>query len=94
MPSEAQTFLADPLAGYATEDEMAIIRKKTKRTLRAERQRGDGPPYVKDGKRTYYSVAGFRDYLKAKERQPVRGPAAKSAGSPKPRPREGGRAPP
>jgi hypothetical protein len=62
----------NPLAGYAIETEMARIRKVTQRTLRAERQRGEGPPYVRDGKRVYYSLEGFREWLKSRERQPVR----------------------
>jgi hypothetical protein len=66
------TIAEDPLAGYAPEAEMARIRKKTQRTLRSERQRGEGPPYVRDGKKIYYSLAGFRDWLKSLERQPVR----------------------
>jgi hypothetical protein len=70
MPTE--TITADPLAGYAPEAEMARIRKKTQRTLRSERQRGEGPPYVRDGKKIYYPLDGFRDWIKSRERQPVR----------------------
>lgn len=66
----------DPLAGYLPELEMAKICKVSTRTMRGERQRGDGPPYVKDGKKIYYPLAGWREWLKARERQPVRGPAA------------------
>jgi len=60
------------LAGYAPEDEIAEARGVGKRTLRAERQRGDGPPYVKMGKLTLYPIEGFRDWLKSNERHPVR----------------------
>jgi hypothetical protein len=42
------------------------------RTLRAERQRGDGPPYVTLDRRIYYPEAGFREWLKAIEKRPVR----------------------
>jgi len=70
MTPEAVTI--DPLAGYLPEAELAKIRKLTPRTMRAERQRGDGPPYVKDGKKIYYPLAGFREWFKALERQPVR----------------------
>jgi hypothetical protein len=72
MTSEVQTLPADPLAGYLPDAEMAKQRGVTPRTQRAERQRGDGPPYVKDGKRIYYPLTGFREWLKARERQPVR----------------------
>jgi hypothetical protein len=71
-----EAIAANPLEGYAPDAEMAKIRGKTVRTQRAERQRGEGPPYVKDGKKIYYSVAGYRDWLRACERQPVRGLAA------------------
>ena len=37
----SETNIADPLAGYAPEAEMARTRKKTQRTLRSERQRGE-----------------------------------------------------
>jgi hypothetical protein len=70
---------ADPLAGYLPEAEMAKSRKVTPRTLRAERQRGDGPPYVKDGKKVFYPIDGFRAWLKGMERHPVRGPGVKVA---------------
>lgn len=67
-----ETVPINPLAGYALETEMARVRKVTKRTLRAERQRCEGPPYVRDGKRIYYSLEGFCEWLKSRERQPVR----------------------
>lgn len=60
------------LAGYAPEDEIAVARGVGKRTLRAERQRGDGPPFVKMGKQVLYPIEGFREWLKARERHPVR----------------------
>jgi hypothetical protein len=68
----SETITADPLAGYVPEAEMARIRKKTQRTLRSERQRREGPPYVRDGKKIYYPLDGFRDWIKSCERQPVR----------------------
>ena len=70
MIAEIQT--ADPFAGYLPEDQIAEKRKVSKRTLRSERQRGDGPPHVKVGKRIYYPLDGFRDWLKARTHQPVR----------------------
>jgi hypothetical protein len=60
------------LDGYVSEEEMAKARKKGLRALRAERQRGVGPPYVKDGRATLYSVEGYKQYLKSNERRPVR----------------------
>jgi hypothetical protein len=69
---QTETIPFNPLAGYAPEVEIARVRKVTRRTLRAERQRGEGPPYLRDGKRIYYSLDGFREWLKSLERQPVR----------------------
>ena len=57
---------------YLSDGDMAKLRGVKERTLRAERLRGDGPPYVKDGRRIYYSVPGFREWLKARLKQPVR----------------------
>jgi hypothetical protein len=63
---------SDILAGYAPEDQIAEARGVVKRTLRLERQRGSGPPFVKMGKQILYPIEGFRDWLKANERHPVR----------------------
>jgi len=60
------------LAGYITEPDMARARGVVPRTLRAERQRGDGPPYVTLDRRIYYPETGFREWLKAIEKRPVR----------------------
>jgi hypothetical protein len=72
MTTSSDTLTVDPLAGYLPEAGMAQARKLTPRTLRAERQRGNGPPYVKDGQKIYYPLAGFREWLKSRECQPVR----------------------
>jgi hypothetical protein len=69
------------LAGYAPEDEIAEARGVGKRTLRAERQRGDGPPFVKMGKQILYPIEGFRAWLKANERHPVRSTRPANQGS-------------
>jgi hypothetical protein len=60
------------LAGYIAEGDMARARGVVPRTLRAERQRGDGPPYVTLDRRIYYPESGFREWLKAIEKRPVR----------------------
>jgi len=60
------------LAGYISEDEMAQARGVGVRALRAERQRGDGPPWVKLSRSVWYPEAGFRDWLKSMEQRPVR----------------------
>jgi hypothetical protein len=60
------------LEGYVSEEEMAEARGIVIRTLRAERQRGDGPPWVKITKQVFYPVEGFRAWLKLIEQRPVR----------------------
>jgi hypothetical protein len=60
------------LDGYAPEAEVAIARGVEKRALRAERQRGDGPPWIKVSNQIFYSEQGFRDWLKSIEQRPVR----------------------
>lgn len=72
MTTDAQMTPDNPLAEYWTEDQMAELRKKTPRTLRAERQRGDGPPWVRDGRTILYWIPGYGRWLTAKTRQPVR----------------------
>jgi hypothetical protein len=59
------------LACYVGERELARERGKGLRALRDERQRGDGPPYLKDGKIVRYSIEDWRAWLKAKEIVPV-----------------------
>jgi hypothetical protein len=76
----SETKIADnPLVEYATDAELAQLRGVTARTLRAERQRGDGPPWVRDGRKIYYHIPSYRNWLMARLRQPVRGPMAKCA---------------
>jgi hypothetical protein len=61
------------LEGYISEDAMAEARGVKLRTLRAERQRGEGPPWLKMNRAIWYSEDGFRNWLKAIEKRPVRG---------------------
>jgi hypothetical protein len=58
MSSEMST--TNPLADYLPDAEMARLRGVTSRTQRAERQRGDGPPWVKDGRRVLYPVKSLQ----------------------------------
>jgi hypothetical protein len=67
--TEASSALLD---GYLTDKQAAAQRGVSPRTQRAERQRGSGPPYVKDGKRVLYEIRSFRVWLKSLERQPGR----------------------
>ena len=45
------------------------------RALRAERQRGDGPPYIKDGRQVYYPIPEARQWLLQKLHEPARSKA-------------------
>jgi hypothetical protein len=72
MTDQSASQSSELLDGYTPEENMAKARGVTARTLRAERQRGDGPPWVKMGKQVLYPNDGFRNWLKANERRPVR----------------------
>ena len=54
MTDQSASQGSELLDGYTPEDQMAKARGVTVRTLRAERQRGDGPPWVKMGKQVLY----------------------------------------
>ena len=49
--ADVSTVAGNPLSEYLPDADLAKLRKVTVRTQRKERQRGDGPPYVKDGER-------------------------------------------
>jgi hypothetical protein len=69
---ELPTSAVGLLDGYIEDSRVAKERDLSQRAQRAERQRGEGPPYVKIGKKIYYPVDGFRAWLKSIERMPVR----------------------
>jgi hypothetical protein len=60
------------LAGYTSERDMAGQFLKSLRTLRAWRNKGEGPPWLKIGKCVYYPDDGIRLWLKLLEHDPVR----------------------
>jgi hypothetical protein len=62
----------DALDGYVSDVEMARIRRTSVRTLRTERQSGEGPPYTHDRRRVYYSISQFREWLAENTRMPVK----------------------
>jgi hypothetical protein len=72
MTDQSASQSSELLDGYTPEDQMAKARGLAVRTLRAERHRGDGPPWVKMNRQVLYPNQGFRDWLKANERRPVR----------------------
>ncbi|WP_294534650.1 hypothetical protein [uncultured Rhodoblastus sp.] len=70
--SETASPGPDLLAGYIHEEIMAKARGVTTRTLRNERQRGEGPPYVTINRGVYYSEPGWREWLQSIEKRPAR----------------------
>jgi hypothetical protein len=58
---------------------MAALRGKAVRTLRLERQAGLGPVWTRDGKKVFYSRAGYFAWLKSNERRPPRAYPEKGA---------------
>ena len=70
---------ANILAGYMSDKDLAKVRKMSERTLRLERQRGDGPPFAKIGSRIFYPIDDFRAWLASRVRRPVRADRGKAA---------------
>jgi predicted site-specific integrase-resolvase len=68
MPQNAKTILD----GYLTEDQQALKLGVTVRTLRKWRASGEGPAFVKAGKRVLYTDESAAAWLKAREQKPVR----------------------
>ena len=60
------------LDDYFTEDEAAAEVGQKKPTLRKWRAIGDGPPYVKIGRKIFYPRPELADWIRAKLTQPVR----------------------
>jgi Helix-turn-helix domain len=54
-------------AAYFTEQEVAELLRTTKRSLLRGRVRGDGPPFVKFGRKLLYRRAALIDWLAARE---------------------------
>ena len=48
---------------YLTTTEAAALRRKRVQTLRKERWRGDGPPYIRDGGRILYPLRELERWL-------------------------------
>ena len=48
---------------YLTEKEAALLFSLSAATLKTQRSRGGGPPYIKIGKRTLYEKSSLASYL-------------------------------
>jgi hypothetical protein len=62
-----------------TESQLAEFRRVTKQTLRNERLRGDGPPYLKVGGRVLYSEEDIAAWLATKRRTSTSDPGPGAA---------------
>ena len=67
-----ENLLPNLLVGFFSAEEYCELRGINKRQAQRERAARVGPPWVKLGRATYYSVAGFREWLAAQEIRPVR----------------------
>jgi hypothetical protein len=56
----AVTTLQSP---FLTPKEAGVIRRRSEAALAKERQRGEGPPWVRDGSRVLYPAEAFWDYM-------------------------------
>jgi hypothetical protein len=68
MPQNAKTTLD----GYFTEHQQALKLGLSVRTLRKWRASGEGPTFVKAGKRVLYACESAEAWLKTLEKRPVR----------------------
>ena len=59
--------MSDLLEGYVPEAEYCRVRRICRRQAQRERANCSGPPWVKLGRGIYYNIAGFREWLAAKE---------------------------
>jgi hypothetical protein len=73
--SDANSSEPGLFAGYWTEEQFANERNLSIRTLRIERQSGQGPAFIVDRRRIYYPVATAREWLAQKMNKPVREPS-------------------
>jgi len=71
--------LAELLADYLSEGEVAEAIEKTTKTLRNWRAQRVGPPWVRLGRQVYYRKAAFGEWLRDCEQQPVRRRREKAA---------------
>jgi Helix-turn-helix domain len=65
------------LADYLPETTAADEIEHTPRTMRKWRQRGEGPAYVKVGRKVYYARSALIDWLRRQEVKPIRSRGAR-----------------
>lgn len=62
----------DPLAAYMTEAQAATALSVTTRSLRAWRQKRQGPPWLRIGQTIYYRRSALTDWLRSIEVGPAK----------------------
>lgn len=56
-----------PLLGYLNEEQYASFRGLSVRSARNERARGEGPPFIRVGRKVFYPVAAVRAWMQARQ---------------------------
>lgn len=51
-----------------TTEQLATLRNVPRNRIEKERLRGDGPPFVKDGRLVRYRLGDYRDWLATRQR--------------------------
>jgi hypothetical protein len=69
--AQSAAHMLDIRDGYVTSKQMAQARGVSPRTLRVERQRREGPPYVRDRREVLYPIDAYRAWLLENTRRPV-----------------------
>lgn len=65
--STSQTTPPDVLQGYVTEQQLAVMLRRCRRTLERWRTARTGPPITRIGKSVFYRRDGVLDWLRQKE---------------------------
>jgi hypothetical protein len=71
-PAVPVTTKPAAFANHYTDLELAQMRGMTTRNQSRERQLKIGPPWVRDGRKIYYPIAAWQEYLRQQERRPLR----------------------
>lgn len=59
--------LAESLGCY-TEEQLLLLTGWSAETAKTKRKRGEGPPYVRHGKRVFYPREAYQDYMQSRRR--------------------------
>jgi hypothetical protein len=62
-------FEERPVLGYLSEEQYASFRGVSLRSIRNERARRAGPPFIRVGRKVYYPVAAVRNWMASRQLQ-------------------------